>query len=51
LDYVEAEAARAAETQATDEFLGPFFRWIVEIEQKDRLLHKLHSEAAMAAMD
>jgi hypothetical protein len=51
LDYVEAAATKAAETHAADELLGPFYRWIVEIEQSNRLLHKMHSEAQMAAFD
>jgi hypothetical protein len=51
LDYVEAEAAKAAETHAKDEELGPFYRWIVETEQKSRLMHKMHNEAEMAASD
>jgi hypothetical protein len=48
---VEAEAAKAAEIYAADEVLGPFYRWIVGIEQQNRLLHKLQSEAQMAALD
>jgi hypothetical protein len=51
LDYVEAEAAKAAETHATDPVLGPFYRWIVEVEQKDRLWHRMQSEASLAALD
>jgi hypothetical protein len=50
-DYVEAEAAKAAETHAADEWLGPFYRWIVEIEQKNRLMNKMRSEAEMATLD
>jgi len=51
LDYVEAEAVKAAEAHSKDEILGPFYRWIVEIEQRNRLIHKMHSEAAMASME
>ncbi|MGO8764934.1 MAG: hypothetical protein ACLQSR_07335 [Limisphaerales bacterium] len=51
LDYVEAEAVKAAENHAKDEVLGPFYRWIVEIEQTNRLVHKSHAETAMAAWD
>ena len=51
LDYVEAEAAKAAEAHAADELLGPFYRWIVEIEQKNRLMYKMRNEAEMAALD
>jgi hypothetical protein len=51
LDYVEAEAVKAAEGHAADELLGPFYRWIVEIEQKDRLMHKMVSETELAASD
>lgn len=35
-DYVEAEAIRAAATHAKDPVLGPFFRWIMAVEQGDR---------------
>jgi hypothetical protein len=51
LDYVEAEAAKAAETHATDELLGPFYRWIFEIEQRNRLMNRMRSESEMAAFD
>jgi hypothetical protein len=44
MDYVEAEAVKAAEIHATDELLGPFYRWIVEIEQQQRLMHKRRVE-------
>lgn len=50
-DYVEAAAAKAAEAHASDDLLGPFFRWIVETEQKERLKHKMQSEADMASLD
>jgi hypothetical protein len=50
-DYVEAEAGRAAESHASDELIGPFYRWIVEVEQKERLMHKLHAHAEMASLD
>ncbi len=51
LDYVEAEAVKAAEAHATDELLGPFYRWIVEVEQKERSMHKMVCEAEFAALD
>jgi hypothetical protein len=51
LDYVEAEAAKAAEAHASDEVLGPFYRWIVEVEQKERLMHKMQAEVAMVSLD
>lgn len=51
LDYVEAAATKAAEAHATDELLGPFYRWIVEVEQKERLMHKRQANAAMASLD
>jgi hypothetical protein len=51
LDYVQAEAAKAAQTHAGDEVLGSFYRWIAKVEQKDRLINKLHAEAAMASLD
>ena len=50
-DYVEAEAGKAAEAHAQDELLGPFYRWIVEVEQKERVLHKLRSDAEMGSLD
>jgi hypothetical protein len=50
-DYVEAEARKAAEAHAQDELLGSFYRWIVQIEQKERVLHKLRSDAEMASLD
>ena len=50
-DYVEAEAGKAAESHATDELLGPFYRWIVEVEQKERLVHRMHADAAMGSLD
>lgn len=51
LDYVEAEAVKAAEAHATDEILGPFYRWIVQVEQNNRRMNKLHNEMVMAASD
>ena len=51
LDYVEAEAVKAAEAHAKDEILGPFYRWIVEVEQNNRRMHKMLNEVAMAAAD
>ena len=51
LDYVEAEAAKAAEIHADDELLGPFYRWIVEIEQKNRLMNKMVAESQMETLD
>ena len=50
-DYVEAEAVKAAEAHASDPILGPFYRWIVQREQEDRLRHKARSDAEMAALD
>jgi hypothetical protein len=41
----------AAEAHARDELLGPFYRWIVEIERKERVMHKLRSDAEMAFLD
>jgi hypothetical protein len=51
LDYVESEAVKAAEAHANDELLGPFYRWIVEAEQKERLMHKMDYECEMSALD
>jgi hypothetical protein len=50
-DYVGAEAAKAAEAHASDELLGSFYRWIVQVEHEERLLHKVHSDATMASSD
>ena len=50
-DYLEAEAAKAAETHASDLVLGPFYRWIIEMEQRDRLWHKARWEAEEAALE
>jgi len=47
-DYVEAEAAKAATAHANDSVLGPFYRWIVEIEQRDRENTRLRHESDMA---
>jgi hypothetical protein len=38
-------------SRAEDEVLGPFYRWIAGVEQKDRLLNKARAEAAMASLD
>ncbi|MCI0625347.1 MAG: hypothetical protein L0387_27500 [Acidobacteria bacterium] len=51
MDCVEAAAAKAAEAHASDELLGPFYRWMVEVEQKDRLMHKMQAHADMASLD
>jgi hypothetical protein len=51
LDYVQAEAVKAAQAHAQDEVLGPFYRWVAEAEQSDRLMNKLRAEAAMASLD
>lgn len=50
-DYVEAEAAKAAEDNAHDPELGRFYRWIVEVEQREREHHRLRHEADMAEFD
>jgi hypothetical protein len=51
LDFVEAEAVKASEAHAKDEVLGPFYRWIVEVEQNNRRMRKMHNEMVMAAAD
>jgi hypothetical protein len=43
-DYLEAAALKAAEKHADSQILGPFYRWMVETEQKDRLFHKLRAD-------
>jgi hypothetical protein len=50
-DYVEAEAIRAAETHADDPVLGPFYRWIVQVEEEQRNRFEADHRAAMAALD
>jgi hypothetical protein len=35
-DYLEPEAFKAAEQHRDDPTLGPFYRWVVEREHKDR---------------
>lgn len=51
MDYVEAEAVKAAQAHPGDELLGPFYRWIAEVEQKDRLINKMLAEASPASLD
>ncbi len=48
LDYVEAAAVKAAESHAEHPILGPFYRWIVEVEQKDRMSHQMQAANDMA---
>ena len=50
-DYVEAAAAKAAEAHAEDSVLGPFYRWIVEAEQRDRFAHQARFEAETAELE
>lgn len=50
-DYLEAEAIKAAELHAQDDLLGPFFRWIVEVERHEREKNRQRYRAEMAAMD
>ncbi|MBI3884204.1 MAG: hypothetical protein HY302_00495 [Opitutae bacterium] len=50
-DYVEAEAIKAAATHATDDVLGPFYRWIAETERHEREDSRKRYQASMAAMD
>lgn len=50
-DYLEAEAFKAAEAHAADEVLGPFYRWIAEVERHDREFHRKLYEAEMASLD
>ncbi len=50
-DYLEAEAIKAAELHAADAILGPFFRWIVEIERHEREEHRRRYQVDMASMD
>lgn len=50
-DYMEAEAIKAADAHAQDPVLGPFYRWIVEIERHEREDHRRRYQADMAAID
>lgn len=50
-DYVEAEALKAAEAHSNDPDLGPFYRWIVEVEQRGRQQLRLRHEAYVAEFD
>ncbi len=50
-DYVEAEAIKDAASHAQDPILGPFYRWIVEVEQHERARNRRWHQADMAAMD
>jgi hypothetical protein len=50
-DYVEAEATKAALAHSSDNVLGPFYRWIIEAEQRDRAWNKARVEARIAAED
>lgn len=50
-DYVEAAAIKAAEAHAEDPILGPFYRWIVEVEQRNRTMHRVRFEVESIAND
>jgi hypothetical protein len=50
-DYVEAEAVKAATTHAADSVLGPFYRWVVEVEQHEREQSRKRYQADMASLD
>ena len=50
-DYVEAEAVKAATTYAADSVLGPFYRWVVEVEQHEREQNRKRYQADMASLD
>ena len=48
-DYVEAEAIKAATTHAADSVLGPFYRWIIQVEQHARDQSRRLYQANMAS--
>jgi len=50
-DYVEAEAVKAATAHAADSVLGPFYRWVVEVEQHTREQSRKLYQAEMASLD
>jgi len=50
-DYVETEASKAAADHSSDSLLGPFYKWIVEAEQRDRAWNKARVEADLADED
>jgi len=50
-DYVEAEAIKAATAHAADTILGPFYRWVVEVEQHTREQSRKRYQADIASLD
>lgn len=50
-DYVEAEAIRAAEAHAEDPVLGPFYRWIVQVEETERRRLEQEHYSRIARLD
>ncbi|MBN8246122.1 MAG: hypothetical protein J0L84_01615, partial [Verrucomicrobia bacterium] len=50
-DYVEAAAIKAASAHSTDPILGPFFRWIADVEKHEREEQRRRNAAEMAALD
>ena len=50
-DYLEAEALKSAERHRDDPLLGPFYRWVVEVEQKDRQWNRDDCTASMAQLE
>ncbi len=50
-DYLEVEALKSAERHRDDPMLGPFYRWVVECEQKDRQWHRDDYTASMAELE
>ena len=50
-DYVESEAVKATEIHANDLVLGPFYRWIAEVEQRERAMLRMHYEADMVSLE
>ena len=50
-DYLEDEALKSAERHRDDPLLGPFYRWVVEGEQKDRQWNRDDCTASMAQLE
>lgn len=50
-DYLEANALKAAEGYPEDPLLGPFYRWIAQVERDERERSKRDYELSLKAYD
>jgi len=48
---LEAEAIKTADAFSDDPTLGPFYRWIAQLERHDRERQKLLHQASLAEYD